>query len=283
MVKKDTSHRRTFFATLRSGGVILLCTILSAVVLKLFFIDAIVIPSRSMENTLLVGDYVLLNKLVHGTSSGPHGSIAEAKSPLSQFPFLTPIERGDVIVFKFPGVDPLIQSSEPVYYVKRCVARGGDEVAIRNGVMYVNGERVPDISSNRQSLSDAELNDQSGNNRRIPVPMPGDVIALNHENLGLWLSLIRNEGHSIEESSSKGIIIDGTPVTRYVVQKKYLFVLGDNREHSYDSRSWGFLPEENVVGKALIIYWSLNHPVPFWHVGEFVSSIRWDRVGTIVR
>lgn len=281
-MKKDLTKRKKIFAALRSGSVILLCTVLSAVTLKMFFIDAIVIPSRSMENTLLVGDYVLLNKLVHGVSSEEQSSIAEAKISSLQFPFVQPVKPGDVIVFKFPNVDSSSANNGPLYYVKRCVARGGDEVFMKNGLMYVNGECVPDISSNRKSTSVAETDSWLGNNRHITVPMKGDVISLDHNNVGMWSVLIRNEGHTVENSSSEGILIDGTAATQYRVQKNYLFVLGDNREHSYDSRSWGFLPEDNVIGKTMMIYWSVNQSFSIHSFSDFVSNIRWNRIGKFI-
>lgn len=266
----------------RSGSIIILCTILSALLLKVFFIEAIMIPSRSMENTLLIGDCVLVNKLVHGEEANGNGSVQAEFSPV-HLPSLKQISRGDVIVFTFPAIEPSSVTMEPVYFVKRCVARGGDELRISGGALYVNGESVSNDNSLGSSTSDDEVQKWLGNNSRIVIPKRGDILSLNSQNYSIWSSLIHNEGHRIEYTSARGIIIDDTPVTQYVVQKNYLFVLGDNREHSYDSRSWGFLSEEHVIGKAMMVYWSINPSSSGHGFSEFFSGIRWDRIGRFIQ
>lgn len=78
------------------------------------------------------------------------------------------------------------------------------------------------------------------------------------------------------------ITIDGKPVRKYKVAKDYYFVMGDNRDDSMDSRYWGFLPEDNIIGKAVIVYWSLELPVSLDNLPAFYHSIRWNRILNII-
>jgi len=186
---------------------IILAAIISALVLKTFVIGAIRVPSESMESTLLPGDCVLINKLAYGAGL---------------LPALRNIQRGDVIVFRFPD-----DRADPVYFVKRCVALDGDRIEIREGRCLVNDKPVP-YGSSGSGKEDRQFG---------PIEVP----------------------------------------------KNYLFVLGDNPNKSYDSREWGFLPHEDVVGSAMMIYWSLPERAASENLIARVASMRWDRLGRIVR
>ncbi|HUL45310.1 MAG TPA: signal peptidase I [Bacteroidota bacterium] len=250
----------------RSIVEILVLTVVLAGMLKLCVLDAIHIPSPSMESALLPGDYVLVNKLVYGAriSGIPFLRGQEAGIHLPGF---RSIERGDVIVFRLPAFaanDPAFESS---LYIKRCVGIGGDEVELRNGEVYVNGLRaqVPDVSEGSHP--------EGENVAAVRVPLAGDKIALTPANLSFWSNLISSEGHAVACTESGRILIDGSPEQSYTIARNYLFVLGDNRDHSYDSRSWGFLPERNVVGEAMLVYLSIAP----------TGGIRWNRIGELVR
>ena len=108
---------------------------------------------------------------------------------------------------------------------------------------------------------------------RVLIPKKGDVVHLTRRNYFGWRSLILTEGHKISESAEYGILIDDHTAVRYTVENNYLFVLGDNHDHSFDSRAWGILPEKNVIGEAMMIYWSVDAS----------TGIRWERVGKVVR
>jgi signal peptidase I len=245
---------------------VLVVTVLVAVILKSFVLDAIHVPSHSMEMTLLDGDFVLVNKLIYGTKLPQQIPLTSAKIPFFQLPALRSIEHGDVLVFELPTTNGKVSNRKPIYFVKRCVGISGDKVSIRNGSLFINDTETTGII--QQSVSSHSSEDQFG---PIVVPRKGDNIALTRENISVWDDLISHEGHRVEQTASS-ILIDGQIVSHYIIEKNYLFVLGDNRDHSYDSRSWGFLPEDNVIGSAMMVYWSADPR----------GDIRWNRIGKLV-
>jgi signal peptidase I len=138
---------------------------------------------------------------------------------------------------------------------------------IRNGDLFVNGSRA--------SLPGAAAGGLGEGNIIAPVRVPkaGDKITLTSSNYSFWTHVINGEGHVIACAESGAVLIDEIPEESYTVTQDYLFVIGDNRDHSYDSRSWGFLPERNVVGEAMMVYLSLAPS----------GAMRWNRFGSIVR
>jgi signal peptidase I len=264
----------------RSGLLILLTSLVLALILRWFAVDAIVGPSRSMESTILAGDYVLVNKLIYGTPV-VHLPLSQAGFTAFHLQGLSAIHRGDVIVFISPQNEEGSGSMEPARFVKRCVALGGDEVAVEHGVVYVNGRRLA-----LPSAGPGEPTERAGTESDfgpVNVPRRGELIRFSSGNYGEWETFIRREGHTVSCSVSAGVIIDGVPASSYNVEKNYLFVLGDNRNESYDSRSWGFLPEENVIGTAMMVYWSRQLASNEKNSADVHSSIRWDRIGNLIR
>ncbi len=187
--------------------------LLLALFIRAFIVQAFKIPSGSMKPTLLVGDYLLVNKFIYG--------VRIPFTDVRFFPFEQP-KRGDVIVFVYPN-DP---SKD---FIKRVIATGGEQVQLIDDRIYINDRPIHDPWG---FFSD--------------VGPPG------------FLSRIRNYG----------------PV---LVPEGKLFVLGDNRDNSEDSRFWGFLPGENILGKAFIIYFSWDSEATDpWH------KIRWSRLGKLI-
>jgi signal peptidase I len=197
-----------------------------ALVIRTFFVQAYKIPSGSMEPTLLVGDHILVNKLIYGLRMPDSlfdltpfsGTI-----PYGRYLFrLESIHRGDVVVFVFPP-DPTKD------FIKRVVGLGGDTVEVRGKSVYLNGRKIDDP-------------------------------------------------HAYYQPSESQVTI--TPRDRYgpvVVPQGKVFVMGDNRDRSYDSRFWGFVDDSDVEGRAMIIYWSWDADS-----NSFIP-IRWNRFGRIIR
>lgn len=235
---------------IRNSLPVVVASVTAAVLLRLFVVEALYVPSRSMESAILPGDYLLVNKLI------AKGTDSHAETPAPIFRGFRNIERGDVLVFDLPAA----ADAQGTRFVKRCVGLPGDTVTMDDGDIYVNGNVFRTTGTHAGFA-------------QVVVPKPGEHISLNPGNLSQWSSLIGSEGHSVRITETGEILIDELPSTGYVVRGKYYFVLGDNINESYDSRAWGLVPETNVAGTAILIYWSLD---PF-------SGIRWDRIGALVR
>ena len=279
--RKLTGHAKTVFVTLAV-----------ALFLKTFVVEAYQIPTASMENTLLVGDFLLVNKLAYGFRTPRYIPVTPVAAPSFSLPFFGKVESGDIAVFEYPGDRDQVEASEPVYFVKRCIGLPGDKVEIRKGRVSVNGRMMlfPErgISANGSGGSYGHRMYPAGsrytdyNYGPVVVPGKGHRIALNPRNLEEWRTLIQREGHRIQSNKDGSILIDGQKRSEYVVRRDYYFVMGDNRNNSMDSRYWGFVPDENLVGEALLVYWSWNPDVPVNSFGEKLRSIRWERVGELI-
>jgi signal peptidase I len=192
----------------------LLITVSIAIFVIGFIVQAFQIPSESMQNTLLIGDYLLVDKAHFG--------------PAGAWSWLIPyqkVRRGDIVVFRYP-VDP------KQHFVKRVIGTPGDRIRLVNKRVYVNGllQREPF----------AEHTDPNFRNFRDNFPN-GDP---NMEHLpGAWQQQMRR------------LTEDG----QLIVPDGYFFVMGDNRDDSSDSRYWGFVPRQNIIGRPLVIYWSIRN------------------------
>lgn len=270
-----------------------LTTLVVALFLKTFVVEAYRIPTASMENTLLVGDFLLVNKLAYGFRTPRYIPVTSVVVPSFSLPFFAKVESGDIVVFEYPGDRDQLEASEPVYFVKRCIGLPGDKVEIRKGRVSVNGRMMllPDrgISGNGSADSYGHRMYPPGarytdyNYGPVVVPGKGDRITLNSGNIEQWRRLILREGHRIESGKDDSVLIDGQARSEYVVERDYYFVMGDNRGNSMDSRYWGFVPDENLVGEALLVYWSWDTDVPVNSLGENLKRIRWERVGRTIR
>lgn len=292
----QTGKGISIFHRIREIGLLLGITILSAMVLKVFVIEACCIPSGSMENTLLVGDFLFVNKLIYGASTPRTIPFTSIAIPSFQLPGLADPKRGDVIVFQFPGERDELRPEKAVNFVKRCVAVPGDTVLIADRAVYVDGEEhrppsdarmealcvrprgVPDY---RMFPSGSGFNED--NYGPVIVPRKGDVIRLSPNTIDRWQVFIEREGHTVALGSNGAVLVDGTPQDSYRIEKDYYFVMGDNRDNSIDSRFWGYVPRDLIIGKAIMVYWSWDQRRSS---GEFLgrlTSVRWTRIGTFVR
>ncbi len=212
--------------------------LLIALVIKTSLVEAYNIPSGSMEDTLMTGDFILGNKFIYG-----------AKIPLLpiRLPALSEPEPGDIVIFKFP-----LNMSQN--YIKRCIAGPGQVVEIRNKKVYVDGRLIeePEFSKHTDNRVRARGSYDSSRDNFGPLEVP--------------------EGQ--------------------------FFVMGDNRDNSYDSRFWGCVPRENILGSAILVHFSwkqdenapdvsLRNPMSLlesiaYNLGHFHERVRWGRIGDIV-
>ena len=275
----------------------LLFAALVAMFLKVFFVEAYRIPTGSMENTLLVGDFLLVNKFIYGATTPNHIPFTDIRIPYFRLPSLKDPHKGDVVVFDFPGNRDEFQPKEVVNYIKRLVGEPGDTIQIINQKLIVNGQEFPNppnaIFEQRTGALSKNMADPrifpkgSGwdeeNYGPIRVPKKNDEIKINADNFEAWKMFITREGHAPRLTSDKKVFIDEKETTAYKVQRDYYFMMGDHRNNSLDSRFWGFMPKDNVIGEALLIYWSWDPEIPFSRLGDLWGSIKWNRIANIIR
>jgi signal peptidase I len=210
-----------------------------------------------MSETLVAGDFLLVNKFIYGARTPQ--KFLYISIPHFQFPKLSGVHRGDVIVFEFPGEPNEMIPIRNLFLVKRCIGLPGDTIDIVNGTVRVNQRNC------------TLLHKASKDFPSTIVPAKGMMIGIDSTSFAQWKVFIQREGSSIERRGTT-IVIDGQDVRSYSIKKNYYFALGDNIDNSSDSRVWGFIPEENIAGKAMMIYWSKND-----------NGIQWSRIGTLIR
>lgn len=285
-------------------------TILGALLIVMIvnglFIQSFVVPTGSMENEVMTGDFVFVNRFVYGGSTPQTIPFLNVPLPYLRLPGLRDPEKGDVIVFIYPGDRDEVEAKDFQYYLKRCVAVAGDTLEVREGYVYVNGVKE-NFPKNAQFKQNKYYSAESDKLRTFPkgmdftrdnwgplrIPKKGDVIPITVDNLNAWRIFIEREGHTIRQDGQL-VRIDDQIADSYTVERDYVFGMGDNRNDSQDSRYWGFVPMENVVGTPLMVYWSWDpnerdtngdplydrasgHPVErsFW---SKLGSIRWGRI-----
>ena len=216
------------------------------VILRTFLVEAFKIPTGSMERTLLVGDFLLVNKAVYG---------AEIPFVRRRLPAIENPRRGDVIVFEFPDTIPHDRSEyNSRFFVKRLIGLPGDTLEMRDGQLYLNGVAQGERYVTRTD-PDADFSGQDFDWQRTYLVRRAEARPGYHPSRNNW-----------------------GPLT--VPDRKY-FVLGDNRDNSYDSRYWGFVPDSLVKGRPLIVYYSYEHDLN--RRLPWLTSIRWERLGERIR
>ena len=264
-------------------------------VLNSFVVASFEVPTGSMENEIIAGDFLLVNKFIYGGTTPRTIPFTNIKIPAFKLPAFWSVERGDVIVFMFPGYRDEVRAEPFAYYLKRCMALSGDTLRIVDRVVYVNG--IPSPYPRNMKFNTTYIKSEGQKDPRIfpvgssfnednygpiVVPKKGDAIQLNNSNYLQWSTFIKREGHNIEIRRGN-IYIDGNETKSYTVENDYVFGMGDNRDNSLDSRFWGFIPIDAIVGTPLIVYWSWNPDLPLTALRDKLASIRWHRLGTIVK
>ncbi len=270
------------------------------VLVAFFFLNSFVlasfeVPTGSMENEIMTGDFLFVNKFIYGGTTPRTIPLTNIRLPWFRVPGFRHVERGDVIVFEYPGGRDEVQSPEFMFYLKRAVALSGDTVHIINRVLYINGKPAPlprNMKFQFQRMKPAGWADPTIFPKGAPynednwgperVPKQGDIVALSRETIERWQTFIEREGHAVTERAGT-ILIDGSPATTYQVERNYLFGMGDFRDNSADCRFWGYIPEENIVGTPMIVYWSWDPNIPIVDIVGKLRSLRLDRIGTLVK
>jgi len=234
--------KNSFFGNLKS----IFIAIFIALLIRSFIFEPFNIPSGSMKPNLLVGDFIFVSKYSYGFSK-------------HSLPFSIPIipgkifsntpERGDVVVFKTP-------ENNRTDYIKRVIGLPGDKIEIKNGIIFINGSEIL-----RKKLNDFIDTDNKTSNKRVRM----------------YNEYFFNKEINILDITDNGIA-DNTQL--FNVPENHFFVMGDNRDNSQDSRfisTVGFIPYENLVGKAQFIFFSLEN-ARFLQIWKWPNSIRYERI-----
>ncbi|ACE90436.1 signal peptidase I [Rhizobium phaseoli] len=229
---------------------VIIQALILAMVIRTVLFQPFTIPSGSMMPTLLVGDYIFVNKFAYGYSKY---SLPFSPDIFSGRLFGSDPKRGDIVVFRFPP-------NPEVDYIKRCIGLPGDHIQVTDGVLYVNGKPVPKVADG-SFTSDYKLD-------------PGEDVPVFRETL--------DNGKTYDT-------LDQSPVSRgdntreFIVPEGHYFMMGDNRDNSLDSRfDVGFVPAENLVGRASVIFFSLGHDTSFREIWKWPTNMRWDRLFKVV-
>ena len=216
----------------------LVVTVILAIFGTTFVLQAFKIPTGSMETTLLIGDHLLVNKFAFAFPSGPLARLLPYRE----------IRRGDVVVFKYPPSDDQTEPGE--HFVKRVIGVPGDRIRVFHRQVFVNGQVM------MEPFVRHSYPDQLRPGDDFPPPVSESLRGATSR----W-------GAEIQDYVKDGELV--VPPGRY-------FVMGDNREQSWDSRFWGFVPRELISGRPLIIYWSFETPR-----GEYIHNSLGDRLSQI--
>ena len=236
-----------------AGGILdtiktIVYAVLIALVVRTVAYEPFNIPSGSMVPTLLVGDYLFVSKFSYGYS---RYSLPLGLPLFSGRIFFHSPERGDVVVFKLP-------TDNSTDYIKRVIGLPGDHIQMKNGILNINAQPVP-----RRRIEDYLY--QEGNGAVIP--------------LAQYIETLPNGvQHRIIEMSDNGPL-DNTQ--EYVVPPGDYFMMGDNRDNSQDSRvlsAVGYVPAENLIGKAQFIFFSTNGSARLWEIWRWPFAIRYGRL-----
>lgn len=237
-----------------------------------FILQAVTVPTGSMQNTILIGDYLIVNKFIFN----PGGS------PIPLLP-MRDIERGDIIVFKYPG-NSVLRPEDPrsdrsrrlvkyqLNYVKRVIGLPGDKVEFKNNQVFINDQLLPE----HRIIGEAEVPDGALVTQEFEEQKPEEKWSVYYHQdtmdevrAGRKLST-RNYNFGVE----------GKPM---IVPDNSFFCMGDARDDSDDGRGWGFVPRELVIGRAMFVYWSCDRGASNGSALGCLTHPRFDRIGKFVK
>lgn len=237
-------------------------TVIMALFGMTFIVQAVKVPTGSMQNTITIGDHLLVNKFIF--------------APGESAPFLPQreIQRADIIVFKYPGnrYDPKRDDrpdNKPITtnYVKRVIGLPGDRIRMEGRNVIVNGKPLPE-----HQIEAIDNNDKA----------PLKIVNNPPRKAGELYDVYYNPDFVEEEYPIFRQVGDGPEI---VVPAGNYFVMGDNRNNSEDSRYWGYVPRDMVIGRAMFVYWSYDESANSSSnfLLDFINNTRWSRTGTMVK
>jgi signal peptidase I len=243
-------------------------TLVMAIFGMTFILQAVTVPTGSMQNTILIGDYLLVNKFIFAPGGKP-------------LPFLPQreIARGDIIVFKYPGFrdNPSRDRSRGIVpyqinYVKRVIGLPGETVEFRGNQVFVNGQLLPE----HRLVSADPYVETAAKTADVDPLRPDEKYSVMYSEDSIEAA---KRGVSVvKKDMSFGV---AGKITK--VPEDSYFVMGDNRDNSEDSRFWGFVNRDLVIGKAMFVYWSCDRAASGGSMLGCITSPRLDRIGKLIK
>jgi signal peptidase I len=241
-------------------------TLVMAIFGMTFVLQAVTVPTGSMQNTILIGDYLLVNKFIFAPGGKP-------------LPFMPQreIERGDIIVFKFPGYPKELKKSKEeiqsagvpyqTNFVKRVIGLPGDKVEVRGNDVYINDQLLPE----HKIIGDPPSKDAALKTKEIEPRQPD-------QKYDVYYSEDAIEGSLRERDYA--FAAQGKP---YTVPEGSYFVMGDSRNLSLDSRYWGPVSRDLIIGRAMFVYWSCDRGTGDTSISSCITHPRLDRIGKLIK
>ena len=244
-----------------------------------FVVQAVKVPTGSMQNTITIGDHLLVNKFIFAPGSEP-------------LPFLPQreIRRGDIVVFKYPGnpIEPWRDTpNDPgnkqyvTNYVKRVIGLPGDRIELRGTSVIINGQPLRErviTAINHPNDPLTEANEELAPLTTEPEPPP--------QGEGTYTVAYSPASRLGDDDHNLPIYKLFNGQKTIVVPPDSYFMMGDNRDNSLDSRYWGFVRRDLIIGRALFVYWSYDESAPsggFPYIQDFFRNTRWSRTGTMIK
>lgn len=250
-----------------------------------FVVQAVKVPTGSMQNTINIGDHLLVNKFIF------------APGPILPFLPQREIRRGDIIVFKYPGkyqgeerfrdsveVNDQRPDNTPykTNYVKRVIGLPNDVVEVRDAKVFINGQPLDEHIVTAANPPDDD-DDTPENEGGAPLGILNTPEPPADKQYEVYLDPERHRAMRHGDGTYSG---DG----KFIVPEGHYFAMGDNRDNSLDSRFWGYVPRSAIIGRAMFVYWSYDESaprsdavVPLNYLADFLYNTRWGRTGTLVK
>ena len=293
-VERKKRKRKSYLDRLLTLFIVIVICLLVWLFLQIFCFTTFKIPSDSMEPALIAGDEVIVNKMIYGARLfNISRALNREDVDIYRLPGMGNVERNDIVVFNYPYPDRNDSISFDVmqYYIKRCVALPGDTFEIKDTHYKVKGVHEELGSIKYQNMLDSVLK-KGGQDKfyhivlkgfphdtivnwsikdfgPLYIPREGDRITMNRLNWVLYRELIEWEQHEKLQIKDGRFYLGNKFIVDYLFRSNYYFVAGDKVMNSKDSRYWGMLPEEYIVGKATRIWYSED---------KFTEKPRWDRI-----
>lgn len=238
-------------------------TLIMAIFGMTFILQAVTVPTGSMQNTILIGDYLLVNKFIFSPGGG-------------SIPFLPQreIQQGDIIVFKYPGYPDNKAKVEDeggkpyqINFVKRVIGLPGDKIEFRKNTVFINDQPLPE----HRVIGDSPSKEAALKTEEFEERQPDQKYNTYYSSSNI------KRGMSARDYD---FAAEGKP---YVVPEDSYFVMGDSRDQSLDSRYWGVVPRSLVIGRAMFVYWSCDRAASDGSMLGCLTHPRLDRIGKMIK